>query len=146
MSEPLLHVEVAYALPEDQRIVPLSVPEGTTALEAARLSGLEEHFSDLVLDDATRLGIFGQLISPSHALSEGDRVEIYRPLIADPKEVRKARAARAKSRRTGVAKEAAAGEAAADGAVEGDVEGAVEGAGEHASEGTHDIGGADARS
>jgi putative ubiquitin-RnfH superfamily antitoxin RatB of RatAB toxin-antitoxin module len=101
VSEPTLHVEVAYALPEDQRIVSLSVPEGTTALEAARLSGLVEHFPDLVLDDAARLGIFGQLISPSQALSEGDRVEIYRPLIADPKEVRKARAARAKARRSG---------------------------------------------
>jgi putative ubiquitin-RnfH superfamily antitoxin RatB of RatAB toxin-antitoxin module len=49
--------------------------------------------------DNAKFGIFGQVVAPSQALRDGERVEIYRPLIADPKEVRKARAARAKERR-----------------------------------------------
>lgn len=93
-----IKVEVAYALPDKQAIVAVIVPVGTTALEASRLSGIAGKFDDIDLDDA-RLGIFGKLVGPGQVLEEGDRVEIYRPLIADPKEVRKARAARAKERR-----------------------------------------------
>jgi hypothetical protein len=91
-------VEVAYALPDKQAIIELEVPEGTTAIEAARQSGITQKFEDIDLDNA-KLGIYAKVISPSQVLHEGDRVEIYRPLIADPKEVRKARAARAKERR-----------------------------------------------
>jgi putative ubiquitin-RnfH superfamily antitoxin RatB of RatAB toxin-antitoxin module len=91
-------VEVAYALPDKQAIIELEVPEGTTAIEAARQSGITQKFEDIDLDNA-KLGIYARVISPSQVLHEGDRVEIYRPLIADPKEVRKARAARAKERR-----------------------------------------------
>ncbi len=94
-----IEVEVAYALPEKQALLRVAVPRGCTALEAARLSGIEERFDDLTLDENTRLGVFGHVVSSSQALAEGDRVEIYRPLKADPKEVRKARAARARSRR-----------------------------------------------
>ncbi|HBM84553.1 MAG TPA: RnfH family protein, partial [Halieaceae bacterium] len=65
---------------------------------AARRSGVAERFEGLDLDDA-RLGIFGKLVAADQALRAGDRVEIYRPLKADPKEVRKARAARVKERR-----------------------------------------------
>jgi putative ubiquitin-RnfH superfamily antitoxin RatB of RatAB toxin-antitoxin module len=93
-----INVEVAYALPHEQAILPLQVAEGTTALEAARLSGITERFEGIDLDNA-KLGIFGHHVPPDQALREGDRVEIYRPLIADPKEVRKARAARAKARK-----------------------------------------------
>ena len=93
-------VEVAYALPDKQAIIELEVPEGTTAIEAARQSGITQKFEDIDLDNA-KLGIYAKVISPSQVLHEGDRVEIYRPLIADPKEVRKARAARAKERRAG---------------------------------------------
>ena len=93
-----IRVEVAYALPERQSIVPLTVPEGTTALAAAQQSGLAEQYEGLSIDDA-KLGIFGKAVAAQHVLQAGDRVEIYRPLIADPKEVRKARAARAKERR-----------------------------------------------
>jgi putative ubiquitin-RnfH superfamily antitoxin RatB of RatAB toxin-antitoxin module len=96
-----ISVEVAYALPERQAIIGLEVAEGTSALDAARLSGIEAQFDDLALDEGSRLGIFGHVISPSQPLREGDRVEIYRPLKADPKEVRKARAARARARRAG---------------------------------------------
>lgn len=92
-------VEVAYALPERQRLVKLTVPCGTTALDAAQRAGLVETFPDLVIDESTRLGIFGHVVGQDQPLRDGDRVEIYRPLLADPKEVRKARAARAKARR-----------------------------------------------
>ena len=93
-----IRVEVAYALPEKQAIVELQVAEGTSALEAARQSGLAERFGGIDLENA-KLGIYAKVVSPKQVLREGDRVEIYRPLIADPKEVRKARAARARERR-----------------------------------------------
>lgn len=91
-------VEVAYALPEKQEIVMLEVQPGTTAREAVLQSGLERHFPGLDLNGA-KLGIFGKAIKDSQQLRAGDRVEIYRELIADPKEVRKRRAAEAKARR-----------------------------------------------
>ncbi len=95
----LIEVEVAYALPEKQALVKVSIPEGSSALDAARASNIEAQFPGLVLDEGSRMGIFGQVVSASQTLQAGDRVELYRPLIADPKEVRKARAARAKARR-----------------------------------------------
>jgi putative ubiquitin-RnfH superfamily antitoxin RatB of RatAB toxin-antitoxin module len=97
-ADELIEVEVAYAMPHKQAIVPVQVAAGTTALEAARLSGVSARFEGIDLDNA-KLGIFGKLVAPEQVLNAGDRVEIYRPLIADPKEVRKARAARAKERR-----------------------------------------------
>tara|TARA_R100000005_G_scaffold94816_1_gene73983 strand:+ start:10384 stop:10698 length:315 start_codon:yes stop_codon:yes gene_type:complete len=99
MSETdMIQVEVAYALPDRQAIIPVNVAAGTTALEAARRSGVTQRFEGLNLEDS-RLGIFGKLVAPDQVLQAGDRVEIYRPLKADPKEVRKARAARVKERR-----------------------------------------------
>jgi putative ubiquitin-RnfH superfamily antitoxin RatB of RatAB toxin-antitoxin module len=97
-SDDAIAVEVAYALPERQAIIELQVAEGTTALEAARQSGVADQFEGIDLDNA-KLGIFGKAVSPQQVLRPGDRVEIYRPLIADPKEVRKARAARVKERK-----------------------------------------------
>ncbi|QFU76764.1 RnfH family protein [Halioglobus maricola] len=97
MSE-TIHVEVAYALEGKQMILALDVAEGTTALAAAEQSGITEKFEGIDLENA-KLGIFSKVVAPTQVLHEGDRVEIYRPLIADPKEVRKARAARAKEKR-----------------------------------------------
>ena len=91
-------VEVAYALPEKQQIAKLDVQAGATAREAVLQSGLERQFPGLDLQHA-KLGIFGKAIKDSQVLQPGDRVEIYRQLIADPKEVRKRRAAEAKTRR-----------------------------------------------
>jgi putative ubiquitin-RnfH superfamily antitoxin RatB of RatAB toxin-antitoxin module len=99
MDKTTITVEVAYALPQRQALLAVDVPAGTTAIEAARLSGVAGQFEDIDLDNA-KLGIFGKLVAPGQVLQEGDRVEIYRPLIADPKEVRKARAARVKERRS----------------------------------------------
>ena len=99
MSESdIIGVEVAYALPDKQAILALKVPAGTTVLEAAAQSGITDKFEGIDLENA-KFGIFGSVVSPQQVLQEGERVEIYRPLIADPKEVRKARAARAKERR-----------------------------------------------
>lgn len=94
-----IRVEVAYALPEEHQLLSLEVAAGTTALEAAQQSGIADFFPDLTLDDNTRLGVFGQAVPVTQVLTDGDRVEIYRPLLADPKAVRKARAAKAKERR-----------------------------------------------
>lgn len=98
MDKQTIAVEVAYALPEKQAILSLQVPAGTSALEAARQSGISAQFDGIDLENA-KLGIFGKVIAPTQVLQDGDRVEIYRPLIADPKEVRKARAARVKERK-----------------------------------------------
>ena len=91
-------VEVAYALPHKQALLALQVAPGTTVLAAAEQSGISAKFDGIDLDNA-KFGIFGSVVSPGQVLKEGDRVEIYRPLLADPKEVRKARAARVKERR-----------------------------------------------
>lgn len=87
-----LDIEVAYALPERQLIVPLQVSPGTTAREAAVVSGLDQHFEDLD-PHSCKLGIFGHVVSDERELQAGDRVELYRPLLADPKEVRRKLAA-----------------------------------------------------
>lgn len=86
-------VEVAYAKPEEQLIIPIEVRSGTTLMEAIRLSGILEHFPEIDIDKA-KVGIFGKIASPDTELRERDRVEIYRPLIADPKESRRKRAAK----------------------------------------------------
>jgi len=95
----MINVEVAYALDNKQALLELQVSEGTTALQAAQQSGITGKFEGIDLENS-KLGIFSKVVAPSQVLRDGDRVEIYRPLIADPKEVRKARAARAKERRS----------------------------------------------
>lgn len=95
MTETIL-VEVAYARPERQLILAVAVPAGTTAAEAVRLSGIEEQFPEIALDK-NRLGVFGKLCKADRLLNAGDRVEIYRPLLADPRAARRERAAAGKS-------------------------------------------------
>ncbi len=96
MNNRTIVVEVVYALAHKQKLLRLSVPHGTTVRQAALLSGMDAHFPGLDLA-ACPLGIFGKAVSKpdERVLEEGERVEIYRPLIADPKEVRKQRAAKA---------------------------------------------------
>lgn len=91
-----LQVEVAFARPERQLILKLEVPRGTTAGEAVRLSGIEEQFPEIELG-RNRLGIFGKLCKDDRPLNPGDRVEIYRPLLADPRAARRELAAAGKS-------------------------------------------------
>ena len=99
MSKEIL-IEVAYALPQQQVIIPLKVTEGTTAAEAVEASGILQKFPEINLEQ-NKLGIFGKLIKNDTALREKDRVEIYRPLIADPKEVRRQRASEGKAMKKG---------------------------------------------
>lgn len=94
MAEALIRVEVAYATPDRQWLTGLDVPVGTTAGEAVRSSGLAEAFPGV---DTTRIGIFGEHTVPDRVLEDGDRVEVYRPLIADPREVRRELARQGKS-------------------------------------------------
>lgn len=91
MAEPLFGVEVAHARPERQLIIALQVAPGTTALQAVLASGMLDAFP-MLERDALKLGIFSKAVPPSHVLRAGDRVEIYRPLQADPKAVRRQRA------------------------------------------------------
>ncbi len=93
-------VEVAYALPKQQLIIPVNVAEGTTAEAAVLASGIMEKFPEIDLN-ANKLGIFGKLVKSDTVLRHLDRVEIYRPLIADPKEVRRQRAAEGKVMKKG---------------------------------------------
>jgi putative ubiquitin-RnfH superfamily antitoxin RatB of RatAB toxin-antitoxin module len=95
----MIDVEIAYALPDKQRIYGLSVEKGSTALDAAKRSSVTRDFEGVDLDNV-KMGVFGQSIkSPEkHVLQAGDRVEIYRPLIADPKAARRKRAEKASSK------------------------------------------------
>lgn len=101
MSNKDITVEVAYALPDRQKIISLLVPEGTTLFEAAELSGICDYFPEIDLASA-KMGIFGKSVPKpaEQAMKSGERVEIYRPLIADPKEVRRKRAEKAKAVKT----------------------------------------------
>ncbi|HEY0841718.1 RnfH family protein [Methylotenera sp.] len=93
-------VEVAYALPDEQLIIPIKVAVGSTAEEAIKASGIIGKFTDIDLN-INKIGIFGKLTKLDTKLRHLDRVEIYRPLIADPKEVRKQRAADGKIMKKG---------------------------------------------
>jgi putative ubiquitin-RnfH superfamily antitoxin RatB of RatAB toxin-antitoxin module len=84
-------VEVAYATPEKQLILAIPFKEGLTVEEAIKESGILKHFSEIDLSK-NDVGIFSKPCKLDAALRCGDRVEIYRPLIADPKEVRRQRA------------------------------------------------------
>lgn len=93
-------VEVAYALPTEQLIVPVRVQSGVSAEQAIQASGILSKFPEIDLS-VNKIGIFGKLVKLESPLRHLDRVEIYRPLIADPKEVRKQRAADGKIMKKG---------------------------------------------
>ena len=95
-----LMVEVAYALPEKQMIIPVKMNEGATAEAAIKASGILDKFPEINLS-VNKIGIFGKLGKLDTQLRHLDRVEIYRVLIADPKEVRRQRAADGKLMKKG---------------------------------------------
>ena len=97
-AERRIRVEVAYALPEQQALLAVVVPAGSTARQAIDASGIRERFPGLVIDPEG-VGVFGRKVALEHVLRDGDRVEIYRPLQADPKEVRRRRASGEKPRK-----------------------------------------------
>ena len=85
-------IEVAYATPDKQLILECEVDAGICPRDVVRQSGIERHFPDIDLENC-ELGVFGKLVPADYELTDGDRIEIYRPLIADPKEIRRQRAA-----------------------------------------------------
>jgi hypothetical protein len=90
-AETAIAVELIYALPDEQSVVVLTLEPGVTAVEAIRLSGLLERHPEIDLQSA-RIGIHGRVVRRDTVLTDGDRVEIYRPLVADPKQARRRRA------------------------------------------------------
>lgn len=95
-----IHVEVVYALPRRQEVVGLELTAGSTVQQAIEASGLLPKYPEIELGK-NKLGIFAKLTKADTVLRDRDRVEIYRPLIADPKEVRKQRAAEGKAMKKG---------------------------------------------
>ena len=91
----MIGVVIAYALPEQQWLIEVSVPAGTTVRGAIEASGLLERVPDIDLDSA-RVGIYGKLSTLETAVRECDRIEVYRPLIADPKDARRKRVTQAR--------------------------------------------------
>jgi len=99
-EQELIPVEVAHATPQRQLILEVRVPAGSEARDAVMASDIERYFPELDKEQAD-LAIWGKLARPGQKLEPGDRVEILRPLIADPKEVRRKRAAEGKRMKKG---------------------------------------------
>ncbi|MCU7932247.1 MAG: RnfH family protein [Candidatus Thiodiazotropha sp. (ex Codakia rugifera)] len=95
-----MRYEVAYGRIDEQVLLVVESDSAMTAHQAIDASGILERFPEIDLN-SNKIGIFGKAAKPDVMLSEGDRVEIYRPLIADPKEARKKRAAEGKVMRKG---------------------------------------------
>ena len=91
----LIDIEVVYGIPHKQVLLSLKVPEGTTIENCIKLSGIVKHFPEIVPSE-TVVGIFSKPDKLDNTVKQGDRIEIYRPLTADPKEMRKLRAEKAK--------------------------------------------------
>ena len=87
----MLEIEIVYGLAERQVLKSMTVAEGTTIREAVLQSSLEVEFPELDLQQAP-LGIFGKAVKDETVLRDGDRIEVYRPLLIDPKEARRKRA------------------------------------------------------
>ncbi|GAC14665.1 RnfH family protein [Aliiglaciecola lipolytica] len=95
MSETQISVEVVYGLPNEQALIKLVVEEGRTAEETIQASGILRRFPEIDLSKM-KIGIWNRTCKLTDTPRDGDRIEIYRPLIADPKEVRRLRAEKAK--------------------------------------------------
>ena len=95
-----IRVEVVYPLPQKQQIFVVNLPAGATLRQAVEACGVLDKYPEIDLAK-NKLGVFAKLSKPDAPLRDGDRVEIYRPLIADPKEVRKQRAAEGKVMKKG---------------------------------------------
>ncbi|MGL4615676.1 MAG: RnfH family protein [Shewanella sp.] len=88
-------VDVIYALPTQQKVIAVSVQAGTSAIDVVRQSNIVSYFPEIDLA-TVKLGVFSNVVKHEHVILPGQRVEIYRPLIADPKDVRRRRAEKAK--------------------------------------------------
>lgn len=95
MSEEPLRIEVAYAEPRRVILKAYSLAQGSRVADALRLAALDPDFSAVDLANST-VGIFGRIAGAEQVLQAGDRIEIYRPLLADPKVSRRQRAKQAR--------------------------------------------------
>ena len=93
-----IEIEVVYALPEEQVVVSLTLKGPSTIADAIRQSGILERFPEIALED-DKVGIFGRYLALDHAVQDGDRVEIYRPLYMSPTDARRIRAEARRRRR-----------------------------------------------
>lgn len=100
MNTENINIELVYALPQEQSLLKFKVPSGTTLGDAVRLSGILDKYPEIDPNTA-KYGIFGKLSKADVVMRERDRIEIYRPLIADPKEVRRKRAEEGKVMKKG---------------------------------------------
>ena len=96
----LISAEVVYPLPQKQEIFSVRLPSGSTVRQAIEASGVMQKYPEIDLAK-NKIGVFAKLAKPDTPLRDRDRVEIYRPLLADPKEVRKQRAAQGKVMKKG---------------------------------------------
>lgn len=96
----MIQVEVIYALPHEQKLLKVEVPQETTLEEAIKISGILNKYPDIDLS-SNKVGIFSKLSKLDVVVRDKDRIEIFRPLIADPKEVRRKRAEEGKVMKKG---------------------------------------------
>ena len=94
MAEQMISAEVVYAAVDRQALLSISVPTGTTVRQALLVAEVTSAFPELDFAHCP-VGIFGKVVDGGRVLEEGERIEIYRPLLADPMEVRRLRAAKA---------------------------------------------------
>lgn len=99
-SSSKIPVEVVYALPQEQTLLAFDVDKSATAEDVINKSGILQQYPEIDLTN-NKIGLFGKIIKLDHQIRAKDRIEIYRPLIADPKEVRKKRAAEGKALKKG---------------------------------------------
>ena len=97
MKDGPLQIEVAYAEPQRAIVKTLQLAPHSQVADALRLAALDPDFSGVDLEKCA-IGIFGRVVGTDHPLKDGDRIEIYRPLTADPKTARRARAKQARRR------------------------------------------------
>jgi putative ubiquitin-RnfH superfamily antitoxin RatB of RatAB toxin-antitoxin module len=96
MSPPKIAVEIVYALSDRQVLRRILLPDGSTVADAIAVSGLRAAFPEM---DTTHVGIHGEAVPVTTILRDRDRVEIYRPLLADPKDIRRTRATRKRAKK-----------------------------------------------
>lgn len=96
MISEMIHVEVVYALPHEQRVLKLVVEQSATVEEIIRTSGILQMYPEIDLT-VNKVGIFSRNVKLDAKVRDKDRIEIYRPLLADPKEIRRKRAEQAKA-------------------------------------------------
>lgn len=100
MAEEKFKIELVYALPDQQELIAMTVNKGTTVEQAIHQSGILGEFPEIDLTK-NKVGVFSRVVKLEQELRAGDRIEIYRPLLLDPKEIRQQRAEKAKLKRNG---------------------------------------------